>query len=558
MNMIKRSLLFLSVSTCTWATTTPNISDVILETKEINQIPTSKKPLIQLNEQKTAPQALSDQSNKRIFIKNFNIQGNSKLSTKKLTSLIDSYTNQALSFNQIQTITRLLTKAYKDAGYFVARAYIPKQKLIDDILTIRILEGTYGQFELNNQSIVKDIHINAILNQSKNNVISQKSFENMMLHINDYAGIIIDDASIKPGEQTGSSDFYIQTKTNKKYEGFILLDNHGNRYTGYHRFLGLLTINSPFRRGDKLSLYSLASQEGNLKFFNIDYERPISSNGLKAQLGYSYINYKLYKEYEHLNASGSSKSIQAKLLYPIIRSNQQNLYVSLQLEHQQLADKIQSNNSFIEKEINVATLQFNYDHTFNLLRKSNILNTSFNINYGNVSFMQDDDINLDKDGANTQGNYSKAAFDLSHLFYFSPKLLLKTTFKYQHALGNKNLDGSEDFSIGGVNAVKVYPVGEFSEENGYVVGIELIYNLPKIQAYTHTISWFYDWAKAYSNNALNSAFEEKSIQDTGIGYTFSYKQLFATTYLAWKLNSDEIESEPRYNTKFVFQLGATF
>ena len=75
---------------------------------------------------------------------------------------------------------------------------------------------------------------------------------------------------------------------------------------------------------------------------------------------------------------------------------------------------------------------------------------------------------LDEAGANTNGRYSKIAFTLAKNINFTNKLSLESSFKYQHALGNKNLHGSEDISIGGDYGVKVYPSGELSAENGYI------------------------------------------------------------------------------------------
>ena len=102
-----------------------------------------------------------------------------------------------------------------------------------------------------------------------------------------------------------------------------------------------------------------------------------------------------------------------------------------------------------------------------------------NVKYGNLSFDGDADKNDDSLGADTNGNYSKVNLNLLNTIAFTNELSLDTSLLLQYALGNKNLDGSKDISIGGLNGVKLYPDGEVSAENGYVYNAESKYKLPQ-------------------------------------------------------------------------------
>jgi hemolysin activation/secretion protein len=127
----------------------------------------------------------------------------------------------------------------------------------------------------------------------------------------------------------------------------------------------------------------------------------------------------------------------------------------------------------------------------------------------------------------------------------------------QYALNNKNLDGSEDFSIGGAYGVKVYPDGELSAENGYLFSTELKYRLPTWNALNSSVGVFYDRGKAYmADNTVN--FESKTLQDIGLGYYGSYKDFFGQLQVAWTANSEAVSSEPTSNSRVLFQGGWVF
>ncbi|RXK11569.1 hemin-binding protein, partial [Halarcobacter mediterraneus] len=133
----------------------------------------------------------------------------------------------------------------------------------------------------------------------------------------------------------------------------------------------------------------------------------------------------------------------------------------------------------------------------------------------------------------------------------------KNSLQLQYALGNKNLDGSQDLSIGGINGVKLYPQGEQSAENGYIFNTELFYNLPNFKGLNSKLSIFYDIAKVKMSKEISNE-PSKTYQDMGLGYYAYFKDFFINAHLAYKLGNSNIESEEDYNSKFIFQAGWVF
>lgn len=468
------------------------------------------------------------------------------------------YNNKDLTFSEIKNVTSIITKEYRDEGYFVARAYIPVQNMQEGIVTISIIEGNYGEFKLNNSSRVKDTVVQGMLdNARKDDVISTNTLEQAMLIINDTPGVIVTKADVLAGKEVGTSDFAIDTESSSLYSGYVIGDNYGSAYTGENRLMSGVSVNSPFEIGDKVSVGGLISNGSDLKNGRASYSVPLMSNGLRGEIAYSKTSYALVNLPSTANGtfSGDLDALDLTFTYPIVRTRIENLNAILNFAKKDMNTRELSD--ITAKEINVMNLglEYNQNSLFFGLDAQDIASITYTL--GNLDFKDPAKKAFDESGVDTNGTYSKVLVTLGKDIDFTNLISLENILKLQHSLDNKNLDGSEDFSIGGSDEVKVYPSGELGGENGYLFETELKYKLPRVDSYASTIGLFYDRGRAYmANNVIG--FEAKTLQDVGIGYYLTYKNLFANTKLVWIANSPEIKSEKNENSKVLFQGGLTF
>lgn len=556
--MIKKiTIMSLGASTLLMGTNIPTIGDI---EKQVQPPKIEKEqltlPSIKAQEYK-APMV---DSGKTILIKDFKITGNVHISASALEKFFIESRGKELTFNQLQNIASATTKYYREKGYFVARAYIPEQNLLENgnVLEIAIIEGNYGEFHLKNNSLVKDSILQGMIDDIKDtNIVSTRTLERAMLIINDTPGAIVTGADVMPGKKVGTSNFAITTEATNPYNGYIILDNTGSRYTGKHRVMAGVNFKSLAGIGDKLTLSGLVSNEADLTNGRIAYSAPLMSNGLKGELSYSHTTYGLAKEYKALDAKGDSKTLEVKLSYPIIRTRLENLYTNFSIITKDLKDEVGSINDTTKKDTKSLKIGFDYDTSYLAFGKNSSSKLSFHYTYGRLNFNDSTKELADKNGVNTNGNYSKINLDLAHTIALTTKFSLESSLKMQYALSNKNLDGSEDFSIGGAYGVKIYPDSELSAENGYLFSTELKYKLPLWGALNSSVGIFYDRGKAYmADNTVG--FQSKSLQDIGVGYYTFYKDFFGQLQVAWTLNSDAIESEPTSNSRILFQGGWVF
>ncbi|MDY3199905.1 MAG: ShlB/FhaC/HecB family hemolysin secretion/activation protein [Arcobacter sp.] len=534
---------------------TPNIGDVNRQIQAPKDLPKKVTPLVDIDGVKKYKEPMSDdKSGKTIFVKDFKIENAIHISETELKNLISSFINKDLTFSQLQEVASIITKEYRKQGYFVARAYLPIQNIQenDNVIIISIIEGNYGEFKLKNTSLVKDSVVQNMLDEAKkDNVIATSTLERSMLLINDTPGVMVSKAELMPGAEVGSSDFDIETTPQNRVDGYVVADNYGSKYTGRNRVQALVNVNSPFNIGDKLTVSGLVSNGADLKNGKIAYSAPLASNGLRGEMSYSRTDYSLTKDYKYLNADGDSEIFDLGVSYPVIRTQSENLNLSLKFANKDMND-YQDSDKTADKNIKSFVASVAYLKDYSLLGLASRFDSNFNLTTGRLN---SDNSNVDT------GRYNKIDFYVSNLLYLNQTFSLNTNLTAQKVLGNKNLDGSEDLSLGGAYGVKLYPDSEQSAENGYIFNTELFAQLPNINQYAHKVGLFYDVGNVYMEDSSQDAnFDRATLQDVGIGYYSNYKDFFLKTQMAWNLNSQAISSETTShgNTKLLIQAGMVF
>ena len=537
----------------------PSSSDIQREVQP-PKLPVKETPLVEIGGvQKYAPVMQDDKSGKTIFVKSFKITGALHMPEEKLLALLAPYANRDLTFAQLQEAASLITKAYRENGYFVARAYIPAQTMQEGIVEIAIIEGNYGKFILDNQSNVRTPIVQAMLDDVKSaNIVSTNTLERAMLVINDTPGAKVTAADVKPGTEVGTSDFAVKTEAMPWYDGYLLGDNYGSRYTGKNRLMAGVNLNSLAGLGDKLSLSGLVSSGTDLKNGRASYSVPLMANGLRAEVGYSKTDYSLAQEYKSLDAYGTSNTLDATLSYPIIRTRLETLKISSTIASKSLNDK-QAGVTTNDKDVKSINLALNYMKEQKIFGLNAQINSGATYTYGDLKFVDTASKAADAAGANTQGNYSKLGGYVNISTLLPQELTLQTNLQVQKALGHKNLDGTEDMFIGGSSGVKLFPDGELSAENAILFNIELKRDLPTLGAYSHKLGVFYDAGKAsMEDDSKVTTFKSRTLQDVGLGYYASYNTLFAKAQVATVVGNENVVSEPEYKTRFLVQGGWSF
>ncbi|MFA5679594.1 MAG: POTRA domain-containing protein, partial [Pseudomonas sp.] len=204
----------------------------MLEERELT-LPPPTEPVLEVP--MPGPAAVP-QSDIRIPVKQFRIEGNHSVATEELLAQLTDLTGQTLSLAQLYHAADRLTAYYRGEGYLVSRAYLPAQEIGEEgIITLAVAEGRYGKVTLENQSRLRDGIPHAMLHGLESgDAVTLKPLERRVLLLNDLPGTGAS-SSLSAGSEPGQSDLTVTLEDEPRFSGALTLDNHGNRHTGEYR-----------------------------------------------------------------------------------------------------------------------------------------------------------------------------------------------------------------------------------------------------------------------------------------------------------------------------------
>lgn len=477
--------------------------------------------------EKAKEQPAKSESGVLVAVKGFKFSGYEGAATEaELQMLVADAKGKTISFGELKGLVDKITDHFREKGWFRARAYLPKQDVTSGIIEIAVLQGASDgrlEFKLDktariSQGLLRCIGETAV---RKGAPINEHDFERSVLLMNDVPGVIAR-ASLAPGTLPGTTGVEVAVSEGPILSGVVWSDNHGNRYTGSLRGNTTISINDPFRYGDQIS--ALLTEADGLAQGRIGYSAPVCFPGLRGSLSYTGMSYKIGADRASLNATGSSNNVDVGLSYPLLRSRTNTLMTSLTYGYKALVDKTEGLVSS-DKQLNSVTLSADGDR-YDQLWGGGATSYSVGVTTGHLN----ESINESYSVTGKEGQYTRFNFALARLQRLSEVLNVNLSGSAQISLDN--LGSSEQFSLGGPNAVRAYPVGEAPGDEGQLVTADIRYNIPlKTSTRSFQIVGFYDAGhiklnkERYNNDVSNDSSRNTYwLQGAGVGINYLFSQ----------------------------------
>jgi len=515
---------------------TPDIADALRQIPAAPAI-SQQEPLPSIVSPTTQSQTIPLESGQTISISRLILEDSTVIPEKEIAAFLDPFADKETTIGELQSLARRLTEWYQQQGYITSRVVIPAQDISGGVVRLKALEGGYGTMTLNNTSLVATETLAAITEPLQDEeIVALKDIEGALQAVSSRAGVIVENVEIARGNIPQSSDFIITTTPAARLSGYAIVDNYGSAFTGKNRASGRVELASPTGIGDKLSLSGLITNGQYLENYQAAYTLPIAANGLTAGVAVSRTTYQLTSTFSSLDATGVAESFEASVSYPFIETRDFSLNGTITAEHRDLVDEIQSTSTIIPKSIDAVTAELLGIRNDTFLSYPNALGASIAMTWGNLDIQDAVAAAQDRLGAQTEGDYAKINVSLSHKTTLSTTWEIVLSLRAQQALQNKNLDGSEDFSISGINAVNAYPSWEFAAENAFFQSVEARYSVPEYGHVQLTLAPFFEMGRAMVENKTGSN-TAQTLSATGFNVYTTYGDFFATTTLAQRLSS---------------------
>jgi len=276
----------------------------------------------------------------KIKVSKITVRGNTVVSQADLAKILSGYEGKTLDFTALNQLTGDISKYYRDRGYLLARAYLPKQEIKDGSLEVAVLEGKIGEIKVNMDEAkrLRRAQVDKLIADIKKEAVAKDSkLERSLLLLNDLPGIKVN-STLTPGASVGAADLLINVKEGRLFSGGVDLDNFGNRYTGVYRAGASLNVNDLSGYGDQLSLRAQTAGSG-LLLARIAYNIPVGGQGTKLGIAYTDMTYELGKDLEILDYEGNSSVLSFYAAHPFIRSRRTNLYGTGGYDYKRMKDE---------------------------------------------------------------------------------------------------------------------------------------------------------------------------------------------------------------------------
>ncbi|MEI6652849.1 MAG: ShlB/FhaC/HecB family hemolysin secretion/activation protein [Chlorobiaceae bacterium] len=459
----------------------------------------------------------------QVMVKGFVFSGYEGIVTEgELQSITASYVGKKISYNGLQSIVDKVTAFLKKKGWFLAKAYLPKQDVTSGIIEIAVHQGkSDGSLSIKKD---KSVRMRTKILQSvgelaiqRGQPLNEQQLERSVLLMNDLPGINAQ-ASLAPGTIPNSSGVEISVTEGPLFSGSVWADNQGNYYTGAWRGNTMFSINDPLRYGDQMTL--LLTEASGLTQGRVGYSFPLHRNGFRGNLAYTGMRYELGGELSGENYKGRSNTIDAGFSYSMFRSRTSNLTTSISCGYKTLVDT-KSDIALRDKQLRSATFSLSGDRNDHFYGGGY---TSVNMGLTTGS--------LRESVQNTQNSYTRLNLGATRVQRLAQRVNLDVSLSAQRAMNN--LDSSEKFSLGGPNSVRAYPVGEGAGDEGQLISTNLRYSMPVAASLgSFQTSCFFDAGRVtlQKNEGVSSGtatnLNNYWIQGAGLGFNYSYLAKFA-------------------------------
>ena len=456
------------------------------------------------------------------------------IEVQKLVWLIrDQRIKRGITLGQIESIADKITRFYRERGFILAKAYIPKQEVRDGVVTLTLLLGMLGSVDINNNVLYAASTIKSGFESLITKPVTSASIEENLYLINDFPGIVVN-GFFEPGYQVGDTKLNINVKQEKRFKSNIRLDNHGTDGTGLYRTFIDFQVNNPLGIADLVNLSILqASAPNNTQFWRVSYQAKLFSPRWKIMTGISKNQFLVDKSTlgTSLDLKGTVSVNDLGLRYDIQRSRKNNSRLELKYESVISDLRIGDFNSdaFDEKVRNIS-LSYIYD-TLNekskRLHQANYKLTSSDILFG-VENGQDEKFLV------LSADYTLLSFVKVPFFDSNSRLILRANLQ----LAGKKISSVSRSAIAGPAKVRSFSSDAFSADDTLILGTDWVFNAPDMfdfKLFNETS--FKDIAKPFVfadvgygkqySIASNASDVTSQLADVGFGLQIAYKDKFS-------------------------------
>jgi hemolysin activation/secretion protein len=405
----------------------------------------------------------------KVLVKAYKLTGANVINSAELESIVAPYVGREMDLTELEKVADVVTTAFRDNGYGLARAYIPVQEIKDGIIEIKVLEGKAGEIIVKgNKNYSSEFIKRGLTAVVRDGAIKQSSLEKSLLVLNEYPDLKAT-AVLEAGQEPGATDIVVTVKDKLPFHLVMDYDNFGTESVSKNRF-GLEVNLGRFLivEGSSLSLRGvIGSDPKSYHYGRASYLLPINGYGTKLGfLGYGG-DFDVGQALAEFNITATTWGYSAFLTHPFVRTRVASLTGEFGFESKDSTQWLLGS-LFSRDKVRMLRMGLNSDWIDSTGRNF----ISFSIFQGleeAFGAMENNDSKSSRFGADNR--FTKAYLNWARVQKVIERVSILLRGSGQ--VSTRPLVATEEFYIGGADSVRGYPLGEFLGDDGYNVSTEL-------------------------------------------------------------------------------------
>ena len=403
------------------------------------------------------------------------------LEVQKLVFLIrEQRRRRGITLGMIETVADTITRYYRERGFILAKAYIPKQQVRDGVVTLTLLLGELGEVSVVNNKRVSSKQVSNVFKKDLFQPVTAWNIEEKLYLVNDIPGVSAQ-GFFQPGSQVGDTRLNINVLNEEGYSINLRQDNHGSETTGRLRTYGDIFLHNPLGYGDELQIGALYTIDpDNTVYGSARYSFPLFSSRLRGALGVSSNDF-VFQTFSGndngeglrfgTSVAGQSLVTDFNLNYKLKRSRKRNLFWGLNVSD--INTNLEINTNETETSALNTTLSFSFD-ILNERKRS--------LHVGNISLVNSSAETDSAASPNTETtdvffltyDYSRLSFTKIPFLSATGRLVLKASGQ----LAGESVGNINQFALTGPTRARGYEVSTGFFDDAVFFAADWFFNLP--------------------------------------------------------------------------------
>ena len=440
---------------------------------------------------------------------------------------------RGVTIGQIEGVANSITQFYRERGFILAKAYIPKQQVRDGIVNLTVLLGTLGEVKVHDHDLYSDDTITSIFADQLDQPVTNTSIEESLFIINGFPGVNVD-GYFEPGSQVGDTRLNVNVRNESRYNLNTRIDNHGSEESGLYRIFVGGQINNLFDNADYLNVSLLQTVfPEDTTFWQTNYESNFFSPRFRAGIDISQNQFLVDQSSvaSNIDLSGTVNVYAVQGSYIAQRSRTKNSSYKLRYEkiHSDLQiGDIPDIGDYLDEKLSHISLSYQFDVLDDVNKRLHEVSFTYDNGHFDFGFSEGQKQNYHVFSV----DYTLLSFVKVPFFESNSRVIFRTYTQYS----GTNLSSIARFSLTGPTKVRGFSPSYFTADDAAYLGADWIFNSPDFMNFSvggvdFTEMFkpfvFADYAYGYQHLLdIQEEYATAQLADLGVGLQISHRSGF--------------------------------